>query len=238
MAKKHKSSKHVVRHKQAKKHHVEHVKHIQNPVVQRMDEEKAFNLLAKYKIPLAPHAFAKNEKELVMAIKKIGLPCHMKASGPTVIHRTEIGGVQIAHNTEEALSNFKRLMKLHGTEKILIQKSMAGEEMIIGLKSDPTFGAVVSAGLGGIYVEVLKDVTFRICPITVSDAESMINELKGVEILKGARTGRAVNLNAIYDVLVKLSKIGNKENISELDINPLFCDEKGCHAVDARIINK
>ena len=108
--------------------------------------------------------------------------------------------------------------------------------MIVGMKWDKSFGPVVTAGIGGIYVEILKDVTFRVCPISSWDAEEMIKELKGYEILKGARGGKAIDFKSLFEVLIKVCKLSIANKIREMDINPLFCSDKGCLAVDIRVM--
>jgi acyl-CoA synthetase (NDP forming) len=119
---------------------------------------------------------------------------------------------------------------------ILVQKYTEGKQIIIGLKKDPTFGHVLAFGLGGIFTEILKDVSFRICPITEQDAELMIQEIKGYSILKGYRNSSA-NIKSIKQILMKTSELAKKyPKIKELDINPLIVNEKQATIVDARII--
>jgi acyl-CoA synthetase (NDP forming) len=127
-------------------------------------------------------------------------------------------------------------MKIKHAEKVLAQEFKDGMELIIGAKSDPQFGCVVSVGLGGIYVEVFKDVKFRVCPIAVSDAEAMVKELAGYEILAGARGKKPIDFNSLYDLLVRVGNFALRSGIKEMDLNPVFCDDKGCYIADIRII--
>lgn len=209
------------------------------PFIEKIPDERAFSLLKQFQIPTTKQVFVKKDKDLEIALKKVGFPCVMKVSGPQIIHRTEMGGIKTNIQTDsQAQEAFKQLMKIKGAEKVLIQKQLQGLEMIIGMKWDPSFGPVVTVGLGGIYVEVLKDVTFRVCPITITDAEDMVRELKGFEILKGARGQKPINLNILYNILIRICRLSMTMKIKEMDINPLICNEEGCFAVDVRIIEK
>lgn len=205
------------------------------PALEKMADEKAYELLRRYGIPLIRHSFVKREQELSQALKKIGFPAVMKVSGKKIIHKTELGGVVTINNEQEAKEALKKLLSIKNAEKVLVQKKLEGIEVIVGAKRDPQFGAVVAFGLGGIYTEIIKDVSFRICPITLEDAEQMIKSIKGYEILAGVR-GKSVNIEALKDVLVKVCRLASKERIKEMDINPLFCNEQGCWAVDVRIV--
>lgn len=208
------------------------------PLIERIPDEKAFLLLKKAKIPVAPFALVKKEKDLEKALKKTGFPCVMKTSSKHIIHRTEADGIiKNIKTNQEALEAFRKLMKIKNNEKVLIQKQLEGIETIAGIKDDPQFGLCLVFGLGGIYTEILKDVSIRACPIDLETAEEMIKEIKGNEILTGFR-GKSVNLNSLKEALVNISKLAIKEKIKEMDINPLFCDEKGCQAADVRIIKK
>ncbi|MBU5575101.1 MAG: acetate--CoA ligase family protein [Candidatus Aenigmatarchaeota archaeon] len=203
--------------------------------VQKIPDNKAYELIEKYKIPTVKYAFVKNEKQVQENVKKLGFPLVMKVSG-NIIHKTEIGGIIKNINSEQdALTAFKKLMKIKGCESVLMQKQIEGIELIIGAKQTKEFGNVVSVGIGGIFVEVLKDISFRVCPITKEDAQKMLTELKGYQILTGAR-GKSVDINKIIEVILSVCKLIESEKFSEMDINPLICNENGCYAVDVRII--
>lgn len=203
--------------------------------INKMDDQKAFDMIKQARFPLLNTIFIKKEADLEL-IKKIGYPCYMKASGSKIIHKTEIGGV-IKVNTEiEAKEAFNKLIKMKQVEKIIVQESKQGFELIVGAKSDSQFGHLVSVGIGGIYTEILRDVSFRICPLGEKDAETMLKELKGFDIISGARGQKAINLKAVCEVLGKICKFATTNKIKEMDINPLICDGKDCYISDVRII--
>lgn len=207
------------------------------PPVVKMPDEKAYDMLKAARIPLAPYAFVKRDKDLPVILKKIKFPAVMKVSGPAIMHKTELGGIVKNIGSESAAADaFKRLMMIKGAEKVVVQKQMSGIELIVGAKSDPQFGYIVSVGIGGIYVEVLRDVAFRVAPISTTDAAAMVRELKGYEILAGMRGAAPINFAALYDVLTKVSRLVGTAKLKELDINPLFCTPEGCAAADVRAI--
>ncbi len=201
--------------------------------ITRFPEEKSFELVKKYRIPVAKHGFAKNEKQLEDVLKKIKYPCVLKASGKKIIHKTDIGGVLFAENHDEAVKAFKKLIKMQNAEAVIVQEKLDGVEFIVGGKTDPQFGAVVIFGIGGIYAEVIKDVSFRICPVNEKSAEEMIKELKGFEAIT-KRT--PVKIASISKIISNVCSLITKEKIKEMDINPLICNKDSCVAVDVRII--
>jgi len=208
------------------------------PVPQpKLDDEKAWELLKQARFPIASFMFVRKETDVPLALKKVGIPAVMKVSGPNIIHKSDIGGIRKDISTEEqAKLAFTELMRIKGAEKVQFQRQLSGLELIVGAKSDSQFGTIVSVGLGGIYVELLKDVTFRIAPIGTDDALAMLKELKGRDILAGARGQAAIKLEAVTEVLVKLGKFAIAEKVREMDINPLFCSSEGCWAADVRIM--
>lgn len=205
------------------------------PIIEKMDDAKAYDMIKSAKLPTLKTTFLKTEKDLPL-LKTIGFPCMFKVSSPKIIHKTEVNGIVKVNTPEEAPEALKNLMKIKGAEKVLAQEFKEGTELIIGAKSDPQFGCVVSVGLGGIYVEVFKDVKFRVCPIATSDAEAMVKELAGYEILAGARGKKPIDFNSLYDLLVRVGNFALKNGIKEMDLNPVFCDDKGCYIADIRII--
>ncbi|MFC1728311.1 acetate--CoA ligase family protein [Nanoarchaeota archaeon] len=169
-------------------------------------------------------------------------PLVLKIISPDAIHKTDICGVTIVNSKEgleksysELVENSKkRGLKLNG---ILVQEFVKGQELIIGLKNDQTFGHVILLGIGGVLVEVLDDVSFRVCPITEDDAESMINDLKAKDVLLKPRDHKKINLGLLKKTLVSVSKIPSKhKNIEELDINPFVLNDKEGKVADARIV--
>jgi acetyl-CoA synthetase (ADP-forming) len=208
-------------------------------ILEKMNDEKAYKILKKYRIPLPEYAFCKNEKELLLSLKRVGFPCVMKVSG-NIIHKTEVNGVRLNINSsEEALKTFKELIKIKGCKKVLAQKMITeGYEIIVGGKQDPQFNRIVALGAGGIFTELLKDVSFRVCPLTRSDAEEMLKEVKFSDlILKGFRGQKPADVNSIIEVILAVSRImENVSDIKELDINPLFATPTKAIATDVRII--
>lgn len=170
----------------------------------------------------------------------------MKIVSPDIIHKTDAGGVKLNIKDEkEAESAYREIVlkaiKYNNNAKIseVIAYHMVpqGTEIIIGMTKDPHFGPVIMFGLGGIFVEVLKDISFRILPIEERDAREMIAEIKGYEILKGAREEAPKDIEAIKILLMKISQLSiDNPQIKEIDLNPVFVFDKGLQVVDARII--
>jgi len=205
----------------------------------KMQDENAYEMLRRYKIPLPEYAFCKKEEDLKTALKKLDFPVVMKVSG-NIIHKTNVNGVRLNIKTEEeALKAFHELIKIKGCEKVLVQKMITeGYEIIVGGKKDPQFNRVVALGAGGIFTEFLKDVSFRVCPVSRSDAEEMLKEVKFSDlILKGFRGQKPADANSIIETILSVSKImENNPNIKELDINPLFAMPTKSIAADVRVI--
>ena len=201
--------------------------------------------LSYYRINTISSYLAKDIEECKKYAKKIGYPVVMKLVSPDIIHKTEAGGVRVGiRNEEEAekafneiISSAKRYKGKARIEGIQIQKYIEkGAEVIIGVSKDSQFGHLVMFGLGGIYVEVLKDVSFRVVPLTDKDAEEMIEQVKSSKILSGYRNMPPVDKEAIKDTLLKVSQLCcDFPQIKEMDINPLMVMEKGAIAVDVRI---
>jgi len=209
-------------------------------------ETEAKELLREYGIPVPDFRLIKTEDEIGKITEKFGYPLTMKIVSPDIIHKSDAGGVKLNIKDEkEARLSYQEIIsgakKYNRKAKILgvIAYSMVlqGTEIIIGMMKDPHFGPTIMFGLGGIFVEILKDVSFRILPIEERDAQEMITEIKGYEILKGVRGESAKDIMAIREVLMKISQL-TMENpeINEIDLNPIFVFEKSLQVVDARII--
>ena len=204
-------------------------------------EYEAEKFLSK-KLPVAKSFLCKNFKDAQASAKKIGYPLVLKIISTQALHKSDIGGVVIVKDNEELSSAFDSLIKIAKQEKIkidgiLAQEFIQGKEVIIGIKKDPTFGHVIAFGIGGKYVEILKDITFRACPITSDDAEQMISELKFGKILFGARNETPANRKILVQTLVKVSHLPtNNKKIEELDINPFIINDKIGKVADARIV--
>lgn len=198
-----------------------------------------FSLLRKKGFRLLPYVLAENEEEAAKAAKKIGYPVAMKIVSAQISHKTDIGGVKVNIKSEEALRlAYKEVVsagkgaKLDG---ILIQKmARKGIELIVGGKRDPQFGHMVVLGLGGIYVEIFRDISARICPVTKKDVEEMILELRSHPLLEGARGGKPINKKILEELVVRVCGFMHDEDIEEMDLNPVIFDEYGCDIVDAR----
>ncbi len=187
-------------------------------------------------IPVARHEVADSLQSVERLAKSFGFPVVLKLVSPEVIHKTESGGVKIVHSLDELRFVSSRFLE---QGKVLVQERCSGVEMFLGIKNDPCFGHVILAGVGGIFVEVYKDIAFRVCPITARDAELMLSELRGKALLQGVRGQKPVNMNALMDAMVRLSRLPEKfPNLEELDVNPLFVDDKEVKAADARIVLK
>ena len=202
--------------------------------MQLLDFQISKKLLSKYKIPFLEIEVFESEKRARQFAKKIGFPVALKVFSTKIFHRTDIGGVKVGlGNEKEFKTAFIKLSKIKDVEGVLVQKMGQGEQIVLGMKRDAQFGPTLMFGLGGIFVEILKDISFRVCPVSTKEALKMIKEIQGYSILKGARTGKKVNINALVNMIVGLSKLSLKEkSIKEIDLNPVITNEKGAWAAD------
>ena len=186
-------------------------------------------------IPLVPEMVSARKDELLAFAQKIGYPVVAKVVGP--LHKSDVGGVVLNVRDAEHLSfTFDRLMKIADARGVMVQKMLRGTELFIGAKYEPRFGHVVLCGLGGIFVEVLKDVSSGLAPLSMSEAESMIHSLRGYKILRGTRGQQGINERRYQEIIVRLSTLLRfATEIKEMDINPLLADAEQVVAVDARI---
>jgi acetyltransferase len=216
--------------------------------VYQVGEEEAMQILTYYGFRFPQRALAQTSKDAGRLAAKIGFPVVMKISSPDILHKTDVGGVRVnvktAEEAEDAFieitTNARRIMREAFIKGVMIYEMVkGGREVILGVTYDRTFGHMIMFGLGGIYVEVLKDVSFRIVPVARRDAVAMIDEIKTSGLLRGARGERPADIDAIAGYIVNLSSlIADFPEIQELDINPLVVMEKGALALDARIIFK
>jgi acyl-CoA synthetase (NDP forming) len=205
-----------------------------------------WELLKECQIPVLPIVKASSIEEVVEVSNSLGYPVVMKISSPDISHKSDVGGIILDIDSEEEVKNAYRNMMDTVKQKVpdaridgvMLQKmAEPGIEVIIGVKLDPQFGHVIMFGLGGIFVEIFKDVSFRVTPINSEMARDMILEIKGSPILMGARGRSAADINAIINVIIKLSEMLEKNpDIVELDINPLIVYEENAVAVDARML--
>ncbi|MEM2856037.1 MAG: acetate--CoA ligase family protein [Candidatus Nitrosocaldaceae archaeon] len=210
-------------------------------------EEEGYEILKAYGLPIPSRRVVNNEEDAVIAAKDIGYPLVLKIVSPDIIHKSDAGAVKVnlrderevreAYNT--IISNVKRYNPNARITGILVEEMVKnGKEVIIGAKKDPKFGPIVMFGLGGIYVEVLKDVTFRLAPIGNKEARRMINEIKMSKLLDGVRGEKPSDKIKLAECIERLSQLVNDfPEISEIDMNPVMVLEegKGCKVVDVRI---
>jgi len=209
-------------------------------------EPEAKTVCMNYGIPVTSFKLAKNEQEAVKFAEEIGYPVVLKIVSPDIIHKSDVGGVVIdLKNANAVRKAYKQILKNVRKRKakakivgMLVQEmAPASTEIIVGTIKDPQFGQAIMFGLGGIFVEVLKDVTFRIAPITKDEAREMISEVKAYPLLKGYRNMPPADIDTIVEILLNTSKLVTEhEEIEELDLNPIMVYEKGAKTVDARII--
>jgi acetyl-CoA synthetase (ADP-forming) len=209
-------------------------------------EPEAKIVCKKYGIPVTDFKLAKNEAEAVKFAAEIGYPIVLKIVSPDIIHKSDVGGVVVGLKTARGVRNaYKQILgnvKRHKADArivgVLVQEmAPSSTEVIVGAIKDPQFGPAIMFGLGGIFVEVLKDVTFRIAPITEDEAREMITEVKAYPLLKGYRNMPPADIEAIVQILLNASRlVMEHQEIKELDLNPIMVYEKGAKTVDARII--
>jgi len=209
-------------------------------------ENEAKTICAEYGIPVNKFQLAKNEKEAAAYADQIGYPIVLKIVSPDIIHKSDAGGVMLNLKTpQEVVSAFKKIIENATKYKpdaeivgVLVQEmAPQSTEVIVGAVKDPQFGQTIMFGLGGIFVELLKDVNFRVAPITAEDAKEMITQLKAYPLLNGYRNTPPADINALVAILCSTSHlIMNHPEIKELDLNPVMAYPKGAKTVDARII--
>jgi acetyl-CoA synthetase (ADP-forming) len=211
-----------------------------------LTEVAAKELLRAQSIPVVPTSFARSPAEAVRLAKQLGLPAALKVVSPDIVHKSDVGGVRLHLTTLTQVSKAYREVLAqvrthvpHATIEGVAVQTMAspGIEGVAGLTRDQTFGPVVMFGLGGVFVEILNDVAFRVVPLQPKDARAMIREIRGFPILRGYRAMPAADLNALEGILLKLSTLAEQRpEISEVDLNPIFAYPVGALAVDARIV--
>jgi acetyl-CoA synthetase (ADP-forming) len=207
-------------------------------------EPEAKELCRSYGLPVGEWCVAKTAQDAATIADGIGYPLVMKIVSPDVMHKSDVGGVILnIQDSKEAVEGFKKIEGVRDRigcrlDGVLMEKmAPPGTETIIGGKRDNQFGAILVFGLGGIFVEVFKDVSFRVAPIDVEDALEMISELKAFPLLKGIRGKEPADIGALAGALLKVSKMMLEvSEIKELDLNPTIAYSNGCRVVDARVI--
>ena len=209
-------------------------------------EPEAREFLGAYNVPVSPFAVGTSGEEAVSLAKQIGYPVAIKVVSPDILHKSDAGGVRLNLRNDletsaafsEVIGNAKKYdnkAKIYGVLISPMESSVV--EVIIGITKDEVFGPVIMFGIGGLFVEVLSDVSFRVAPIERSEALEMIHEIKGFPVLAGARGRKCADLDAIADILHKISKLAiENPEIKEMDLNPVFVRENGALVGDARIV--
>jgi acyl-CoA synthetase (NDP forming) len=211
-----------------------------------LTEFESKKILKQAGISVVETKLAKTKKEAISLSQKVGFPVALKIASPDVVHKTDSGGVKLSlNNLTEVKKAYDEILKkvkkqcpdavVHG---VSVQKmARPGTEVIVGTSKDPQFGSVIMFGLGGVFVELLKDVSFRVIPVERKDAQEMINEIKGYPILEGYRGKDPADISALVEIILKISKlIEENPQIKELELNPIFAYRDKAVAVDARMI--
>ncbi len=211
-----------------------------NDIIEKLEDgflppEQVSSLISKVNIPYIDEVVLRSQQELDLRINQIEFPVAMKVVGP--VHKTDVGGVVLnIKNTEEIYENYETLMQLEGVEGVIIQRMISGIELFIGAKYEKGFGHTVVCGLGGVFVEVLKDVSYCLAPVSKLEALHMIKNLKGIKMLQGLRGQEGVNIDLFAEIIVRFSNLVYQHpEIKEIDLNPLMGDLKRIIAVDARV---
>jgi acyl-CoA synthetase (NDP forming) len=211
-----------------------------------LNEIESKQLLKEAGVPTTDTRLAKSRDEAIAFAKEIGFPAVLKIISPDIVHKSDIGGVKLGLGDgatvgkayDEMMATAKAKQPSAKIDGVSVQNmAKPGVEVIIGVSRDQQFGPVLMFGMGGILVELLKDVSFRIVPITRHDAHEMIKEMKSFPLLEGYRGSEPASIEALKDMLLKISEFADKTpEIKEMDLNPVFARRDDAIAVDARII--
>jgi acyl-CoA synthetase (NDP forming) len=211
-----------------------------------LTEVESKQVLAEAGIPCAVARLATTAEEAAAAAREVGLPAVVKVVSPDIVHKTDVGGVRLGLKTPEEVSRAfhevtaaaRQHMPQARILGVSVQRQAApGVEVIVGMSKDPQFGPVILFGLGGILVELFRDVSFRIVPLEPRDARQMIREIKGLPLLMGYRGQPPADLDALERLILRVSELVEAyPEIAELDLNPVFARPDGAEAVDARIV--
>jgi len=205
-----------------------------------LSEYESKQVLASYGIPVTRELIVDNVQDLINATKEIGYPLVLKGCSSDIAHKTEKGLIKVdIRNEDEAKTAFEEIAANIGAEDaILVQEMVKGQrELVIGLTRDPQFGPCVMFGLGGIFTEILKDISFRVAPLEKRDALEMMQDIKGHKILEAVRGMEAADLDVFSDILIKVGRIGlENEYVKEIDINPVIISGNQPVAVDALVV--
>ncbi len=211
-----------------------------------LTEFESKKLLERAGIPVVETRLVRTKRETISVSKEMGFPVVLKIASPDIVHKSDSGGVKLGiANATQASKAYSEIMSsikqrypsaiIHG---LTVQKmARPSIEVIVGMSKDPQFGPVLMFGLGGILVELLKDISFRIVPVSKRDAAEMIREIKGYPLLEGYRGQEPANIDALQDIIVRVSQfVERTPEIKELDLNPIFAYKDKAVSVDARIV--
>jgi acetyl coenzyme A synthetase (ADP forming)-like protein len=213
---------------------------------QALSAPEAQQFCAAYGIPTPKQGLATSAAEAVKLAARFGFPVVLKIVSDDILHKTEAGGVivglgsaaQVRRGFDQLVKNAKRYKKNAAIAGVQVQQMLkGGQEVMVGVVTDPSFGKMIAFGLGGVLVEVMKDITFRLAPVSKKDALSMLDAVGAAEVLRGVRGQKGVERNALADIITKVSKlVRDFPEINEVDLNPIFATDKGARAVDVRIV--
>jgi len=211
----------------------------------QLTEVEALKVFKAYGVPTIPYRVAHSQEEAIEVAAELGYPVVLKIISPDIVHKTDTGGVRVdLRSSEEVFEAYRSIVdtvrELHPRvrmEGVLVESFLkGGREAIIGMSTDPRFGPVLMFGLGGVYVEALKDVAFRVQPVTKADADEMIRSIRGFPLLEGVRGEAGSDLDALAEVIQRVSQlVGDHDRIVELDLNPFLSFPEGGMALDARV---
>ena len=200
----------------------------------------------EYGIPTPKQGFAKTAADAVKLAERFGFPVVLKIVSADILHKTEAGGVitgvgnaaEVRRGFDELVKNAKRYRKNAAIQGVQVQQMLkGGQEVMVGAVTDPSFGKMIAFGLGGVLVEVMKDITFRLAPVTKKEALSMLDSVSAAELLRGVRGQKSVDRVAVADLITTVAKLINDfPDIQEVDLNPVFATDKGAKAVDVRMV--
>ncbi len=212
-----------------------------------LTEVEAKAILKKAGIKTPPEVLARTKQEALVNARRVGFPLALKIVSPDIVHKTEVGGVFLGVRDEADLERAYELLMSRVShhaptariEGVLLSKLVSGVELVVGGKRDEQFGPVVMFGVGGVLVEALRDVSFRLAPLSRLDVLEMMDELRARKLLDGFRNLPPVNRDLVSDLVVRVGNLlASRPDIKELDINPVIANDKECVAVDARIVTE
>jgi len=205
---------------------------------------EAKEVMASYGIRCARGKAVKEADEAPKAARALGGRVAMKVLSPDIIHKTDARCVFLNVGEKDAEKTFRKIVRnakkrnpKAALDGVLVEEMIPlSTEILVGMKKDPTFGSVIAFGWGGIFVEILKKISFRISPLSAADIDEMVEGLEGIEILRGARGAKPKDLAAVKDIIKKVDRISRENEIREIDLNPVFVYPSGATVVDARVM--